>query len=1377
MLAKDLRDAVCGGTGAPCQVELNRSAWRRGQFMRNYLFAPHLLFANRSAVNPPSQDNAALPEEASRWTGRPWVYCPTVESLRTGEGCQGAISRSEWLRSRTEICPRMVRSYSTTATNTTDGDPMARTPFCSVDNTTDKVCAAIAEARQLVIQANCIARGDLSCMPSPFVYHPASYEPSNNAWTRDSARAFYLRLDRSACPAPTAAEEQALIQFARQYQRGCPANAVNLLVSILQIARVVATEVSLLLSTLLGIAVKMIGLLLPARAADMRQYIASDWQYVRTKWRTVLDTVGDLLVDAMLNSGELGARIMGFLEQTCNRVNEWISWFLQVWCNYIQQYMIQVLSGLRYAMGIMGAGFDMLQDFVDEIFQGILPAAFVQKYARNNFKETLVEAYSRPTDHRDRVKAHRNVPGTVNPRPSSQTASKKNIASKSLDSIGKIGKSPAGKALGFLSGAVAAYELVSGVMGVIEEEKLRKLYPENFTLFDLSGVVNALDDMEQFLLLDQSCYEYELAQKQNLPYTKFQCLRLNLDSYNATTAGTTSLTSTQCWADARPTLGQNSLFACSAASTCCRTTECTEYVLCASCPDVVLPGTNKYGCDGLRKTCVCGLARNSYDRCAANRQCGMNSQCELVSSLNSVSYGTIPCANCPSTARVVCLLPDSGFPARCSCMLDSVKGYDLCSDMSGTRTTITGSRLCAYLHGVSPQLTSWVFDMEDLIMVPCKQVRVGVCSTVMVEGRTIPMVVGETIAQIYSGRRRLLAADDPEQVVPDPGPPTYDAYESEYELTDTQALHDLLTSPGWNTTAAPCSTLALAYQANQTLGLLETHVLHKCGFWRYVGRRVIRQYNLSLPLTGHETFLLSMDDMVYALMKPEVAVALLRNPAALGAAMLYHPWLKPVRALGVMIANQLEHLRWLREIDADVHDVLFGNDPPAPSAETEQQHAAPQTQAARKRPRFQNATQPRGSASSSKRENGLAKQGAAQSRAARRLLTVQESAQAVVPRYSTAGFQSPNPVNYGTPSIAPGAWGASDFSWPPRYTYSQHACPLAQSILQIAMQAVTVNRLYFANFQRPAPKIDRSLRANLPRWDWIHNITLIPTTAASAGARESWSSLAYHWLLDLLAIQPSHVVAFFTEDRKWSLQWIAQTMLQCDLAAVVTCSRHDKDLLMSTVVFGLMYASIWAIAGALGVNLVATLFLLSYPWFILWYVFGMSPSCFPMLPPCLIADIVATMESLVPPAILFPPELLCDPAAQQGYPLNQTCLRSCAELQFRTWADPLGFAICDTDPRTCEYLQSWGPTGEGYFDALVWDPLRAAMNQSQAVVLSQRSLAAHRVCTWVTFIWVVPILAVLVGILVVASAVLAALFDLLPSLVMFLAQAFVFYES
>jgi hypothetical protein len=649
---------------------------------------------------------------------------------------------------------------------------------------------------------------------------------------------------------------------------------------------------------------------------------------------------------------------------------------------------------------------------------------------------------------------------------------------------------------------------------------------------------------------------------------------------------------------------------------------------------------------------------------------------------------------------------------------------------------------------------------------------------------TVQMVVAESILispSSSSGRRRLLVDDteDPEQVVPEPGPPTYDAYESEYELSDSQALHLLLMAPGWNTTSAPCSLLALAYQTPDTkLGLLETHVLHKCGFWRYVGRRVIQRYNMTSVMHGHETFLLSLDDLVYALMTPGIAVALIRNPGVFISALMYHPWLKPVRAFGVLIANQLEQMKWMQDIDTDLQDVLFGNSENGDGSPAGNPDILPPP--ALIHPRFIAHAAQGGADPSSPRPGHDTQDDDDVHFGGRRLLTVQESIQVIVPVQNSPGvgvlLQG---ISQNAPGLASsnsaGAWSISTFAWPPRYDYTLKSCPIGQSIVHIAMQALSVNRLYYQNFNRPRPAIDRSLRGTLPKWDWIDNITskIVSTTSST---QRSWASWAFHWILDALVITPTHLVAFFTDDRKWSLQWILQTSVQCDLAAVITCSRHDKDLLMSTVVFIILYAAIWTVAAALGMGFLATLFLLSYPWFILWYAFGMAPTCFPMVPPCLMGDIINTVESLVPRTIIFPKNLLCSSGFQNGTVLNQTCLRPCSDINFTSWVDPLAFAICDTDPRTCRYMKGLSLFNEPFTDTLVWKPFVESLEKFHTIVESQ-DLSGHRLCTWVSFITVVPILAVVVAVLVLAAALTTALLDLFPVLVTFLSQLYVFYET
>ena len=337
MLAKDLQDALSLGNGTD-QVHLNASAWLPGEFMRNYMFSPGQLFrkpgdqAGGAAVK---QSLHATTSKDATWTptdpAHGWVYCPTTNALKTGEGCQGSMTRTDWIQRKKTLCPLLVRSYSTAAA--TGKDPMARTPFCNLDNSTDLVCKALEEAKGLVTQANCIASGADDCMPSPYVYHPASYVHSNNAWVHDSVEAFYLKVDAGSCPisSNSAQKQQDMLEFARTYQLTCPANALTLVKQILMAVRVIVTDITLLIASFMSMGVKLLALLVTGNTNKIKNSILSDWEYIQAKGTGMLHSVSDLLVDGMLNSGTLGLRIKHFLENTCSKINSALNWFLQVW--------------------------------------------------------------------------------------------------------------------------------------------------------------------------------------------------------------------------------------------------------------------------------------------------------------------------------------------------------------------------------------------------------------------------------------------------------------------------------------------------------------------------------------------------------------------------------------------------------------------------------------------------------------------------------------------------------------------------------------------------------------------------------------------------------------------------------------------------------------------------------------------------------------------------------------------------------------------------------------------------------------------------------------------------------------------------------------
>ena len=342
MLAKDLQDALllAQQNSSETPAVLNASAWRAGEFMRNYMFTPHQLFlrSSKAETKAPNAAESFQSDDTSVWgkDARPWVYCPTPSSLKTGQECQGTMTKLDWVQRKKTLCPQMVRSYSSSSAANAGKqvDPMARTPFCLLDNSTDQVCKAVAEAKALVIQANCIASGDKSCMPSPYVYHPASYVPSNNAWVHESIQSFYLKIDQRSCPAATveaAQKTQELLDFARQYQQTCPANALVLVKQILVVVRVVVTDVALILSSVLSMGIRLLSLLVTGNTNQIKNSIMDEWSYIQSKGQTMLASMSGILVDAMLNSGSMGTRIKQFLQTTCEKINSALQWFLQVW--------------------------------------------------------------------------------------------------------------------------------------------------------------------------------------------------------------------------------------------------------------------------------------------------------------------------------------------------------------------------------------------------------------------------------------------------------------------------------------------------------------------------------------------------------------------------------------------------------------------------------------------------------------------------------------------------------------------------------------------------------------------------------------------------------------------------------------------------------------------------------------------------------------------------------------------------------------------------------------------------------------------------------------------------------------------------------------
>lgn len=650
MMAKDLRDAVCAGD-PDCPV-LNRSAWRAGEFMRNFLLSPARLFVGANATPPGASAKDA--DDSGRWTDHGWVYCPDRTSLKTGKGCRGSIPRALWQKSKTRVCPHMVRAMSS---NGSQGG-LSVTPFFDIDNYTQAVHEAYAQAMRLVMQANCIAAGNFTCLPKPWVYHPASFVPSNQEWAYKTVLDYYRTISPPTCPLTS--DELGLMAYNQRFMQDCPANSMRFFEDILKIVRLVGTEVVLVLSTLCSMGFKLLVLFfsgldsgLKASVRQAQQQIAADWQWVKVEAKSMLAGVNKLLMDMVFTTGEIGRGLLAFLTSVCGFVNEYYAWFIGVWCNYIHKYLVRFLTVLRKGMSMIAGGFEVLQDFMDVVFQGVLPAAFISKYGDKMFQSQLIEKYSQPTSRKSRYM--------------SRVQNSMRIYSSSF-SRGTKATLNFAKGLGFvgaaLSAAMTAYDTYNDIQGALN-------YPENFTLFDFSGVFDAIDVFTEFLVNDETCFVYGVLANNQLSVRLFQCFNNSLANQDLANLAATTLAPTMCWANAQTSLGQSNLFSCHSGSTCCPDNECAEPVVCNNCPAPKFEGQARYACNTLTQQCQCAVLLETYTPCTSNQQCGATSQCILASLSSTVSYGTIPCGQC-QTNNVYCNIPPVGYPGQCTCYTDNL---------------------------------------------------------------------------------------------------------------------------------------------------------------------------------------------------------------------------------------------------------------------------------------------------------------------------------------------------------------------------------------------------------------------------------------------------------------------------------------------------------------------------------------------------------------------------------------------------------------------------------------------------------------------------------------------------------------------------------
>ena len=155
------------------------------------------------------------------------------------------------------------------------------------------------------------------------------------------------------------------------------------------------------------------------------------------------------------------------------------------------------------------------------------------------------------------------------------------------------------------------------------------------------------------------------------------------------------------------------------------------------------------------------------------------------------------------------------------------------------------------------------------------------------------------------------------------------------------------------------------------------------------------------------------------------------------------------------------------------------------------------------------------------------------------------------------------------------------------------------------------------------------------------------------------------------------------------------------------------------------------------------LWMVCFPIAVLWVAYGMSPLCFPMLPPRLPRDLATGVARLLPPERLeIPSFLVSENCTLQGRisdgSFDARCFKKCniAPFYMLSWQDTLAWWLCDLSPQlgrsaanfmTGGFFQDFASSAAYYADVIAFgnvDPDFVAAHRLCAFMSSHNIVAA-----------------------------------------------------
>lgn len=798
---------------------------------------------------------------------------------------------------------------------------------------------------------------------------------------------------------------------------------------------------------------------------------------------------------------------------------------------------------------------------------------------------------------------------------------------------------------------------------------------------------------------------------------------------------------TRCWTQYMASFGSENTLSCTPADTCQQ--EDGSKVVCDKCP-LQPVGIRDFGCDPITKLCRCGVMITERTPCRQHLDCTLDpsSECVSVDRDFDQTFGTLPCSKC--TTRSMCLLNTGSESGYCACPL-RFTGYESCdASATGSLVYVDPTGLCLTMGGVGRQNTdSYGMSYEEMAAIPCKLVETSksFCFSVFLSATvTLHQIVALEYFRVsdlngpFSNRRLL-------------------------EDTRTSGMHSMQ----WNDALGLCS--ALMQQSKQVgmsaMSLTDYMAMQNCVKWRAVALDLIAKYNLT-DVDDH--FLLSMYDFSNAISRFDSLFQLLEHPQILYDVFLHSPYALPFRTAAQTFT------RWMGAYFEDVPDAASSTKKTISGAllalssmfitgdinyhytfdfsdrlvpgkkETVAKNKTRYAETFAQMIHFSDAA--------------LVHKRPASEREAifetRRLLW--DNVKKGTDVFSQTVSESVSTAVRTLKQLVPDNELRADSD--PIFditTWTTRECPIGSELVRVLEVGTGVLAKEYTS-DRPERGIPaESLRAAIPSISPRFNAN---STVVANGPMETGYGNKDIMLNGIYRIRD-------TVQRVWDVRQFTYDLLKtspetfsdfmhCDLEKIMYCTEYKRTIFQSSVLLLVATGILLGILRTLGAPLIGRLLVWMLPLFVLFFSLGYSPFCVPIVPPCVVDELVYLIGEAIPLKIVVPNSLQAYPRCLSGGsappgvefvengPVNASCLVSCFDRphSFYTSEAPLAWWLCDMDYQICSDLADWLNTSAiPYTGRLV----NFISEKKQIIEMGDIDLiSAQRVCATLTAWYLIP---------------------------------------